>query len=545
MRDRWRARTDRVRGGHGVLREPTPPNREVFDPPAYGLRQTAGRLVNVWREQRRLSFVGLGYAFVYSVLSLAIPLLIATAIDSSIVDHRYPLAPLLVAIAVLSVLRAWVNYRRRYATSRVGVAIEARLRELLYEQYLRYPRPFYDRQPTGQVLSRATNDLYPVRYFIGWGLVQAVQSSMLIVGTGVLLALTNWQLALWSALPMPLIAIAARRFGGLVAPVSRAVQARKGDLTDAANEAVVGIEMVQAFGRGQIVRDRFARSRCCNQDGDAPPGAARVHLPTPIFYLPSLSVALVLFLGGRSVIQGTMSYGDLALFIQLLLQLVWPLESIGWILDLSQRALAAAGRTFSWLDQIPLLPEPSPAKARRRARDRPAVVAFDDVHFAYAEGAEVLRGVRLRVEPGEVVAVCGRTGAGKSTLLSLAPRLYDPCRGAVTLAGIDLRAMTLEEVRSSVTVVTQRPLLFTETLRENLLAGCPDASRNRDRARVPTSWCVDVPRPAARRPGHDHRRARHQPLRRPAPARHARPRVALAGARGGARRSAVGRRHGG
>ena len=476
VRDRWRARTDRVRGGHGVLREPTPPNREVFDPPAYGLRQTAGRLVNVWREQRRLSFVGLGYAFVYSVLSLAIPLLIATAIDSSIVDHRYPLAPLLVAIAVLSVLRAWVNYRRRYATSRVGVAIEARLRELLYEQYLRYPRPFYDRQPTGQVLSRATNDLYPVRYFIGWGLVQAVQSSMLIVGTGVLLALTNWQLALWSALPMPLIAIAARRFGGLVAPVSRAVQARKGDLTDAANEAVVGIEMVQAFGRGQIVRDRFGdRAAAIRAEMLRQARLESIYLP-PIFYLPSLSVALVLFLGGRSVIQGTMSYGDLALFIQLLLQLVWPLESIGWILDLSQRALAAAGRTFSWLDQIPLLPEPSPAKARRRARDRPAVVAFDDVHFAYAEGAEVLRGVRLRVEPGEVVAVCGRTGAGKSTLLSLAPRLYDPCRGAVTIAGIDLRAMTLEEVRSSVTVVTQRPLLFTETLRENLLAGCPDAS---------------------------------------------------------------------
>jgi hypothetical protein len=137
VRDRWRAGTDRVRGGHGELREPAPPDREVFDPPAYKLRKTAGRLVHVWREQRRLSFVGLGYAFVYSVLSLAIPLLIATAIDSSIVDHRYPLAPLLAAIAVLSVLRAWVNYRRRYATSRVGVAIEARLRELLYEQYLR------------------------------------------------------------------------------------------------------------------------------------------------------------------------------------------------------------------------------------------------------------------------------------------------------------------------------------------------------------------------------------------------------------------------
>jgi ATP-binding cassette subfamily B protein len=476
VRDRWRARPDRLNDGHATLPEPRPLETGPFDPPAYGMRTTARRLVQVWREERRLSLIGLGYAFVYSVLSLAIPLLIATAIDSSIVDHRYPLAPLLAAIAALSVIRAWVNYQRRYATSRVGIAIEARLRELLYQAYLRFPRPFYDRQPTGQVLSRATNDLYPVRYFIGWGLVQAVQSSMLIVGTAVLLALTNWQLALWSALPMPMIAVVARRFGHLVTPVSRAVQARKGDLTDAANEAVVGIEMVQAFGRGQIVRDRFAeRAGAIRTEMLRQARLEAIYLP-PIFYLPSLSVALVLFLGGRSVIDGTMSYGDLALFIQLLLQLVWPLESIGWILDLSQRALASAGRTFSWLDQIPLLPEPPPAQATRRPRDRPALVVFDNVQFAYADGPEVLRGVRLQVEPGEVVAVCGRTGAGKSTLLSLAPRLYDPSGGAVTLAGVDLRAMTLADVRSSVTVVSQRPLLFTETLRENVLAGCPDAS---------------------------------------------------------------------
>jgi len=470
VRDRWR-----VRRNHVDERCAEPQSREAvgggsFDPPPYGLARTAGRLAGVWREQWRLSAVALLYAFIYSVLSLAIPLLIAAAIDKSIVEHRYPLAPLLVAIGALSLVRAVVNYRRRYAASRVGIRVEARLRELLYEAYLRYPRAFYDRQPTGQVLSRATNDLYPVRYFIGWGMVQAVQSSMLIVGTGVLLAVTNWQLALWSALPLPLIAVAARRFGYSVAPVSRAVQARKGDLTDAANEAVVGIEM------GQVVRDRFAeRATAIRTEMLRQARLESIYLP-PIFYLPSLSVALVLFLGGRAVIHGTMTYGDLALFIQLLLQLVWPLESIGWILDLSQRALAAAGRTFSWLEQIPTLPEPPAAAVRRLPRDRPGVVGFDQVHFAYPEGSEVLRGVRLRVEPGEVVAVCGRTGAGKSTLLSLAPRLYDPSRGAVTLAGVDLRAMALDEVRSSVAVVTQRPLLFSDTLRENLAAGRPDAS---------------------------------------------------------------------
>jgi ABC-type multidrug transport system fused ATPase/permease subunit len=420
--------------------------------------------------------VGLGYALVYCVLSLVIPLLIAVTIDHSIIDHRYPLAPLLGAIGVLAVVRAWVNVRRRYATSRVGIEIEARMRELLYEAYLRYPRAFFDRQPTGQVLSRATNDLYPVRYFVGWGVVQAVQSSMLIVGTGVLLAVTNWQLALWSALPMPLIAVVAWRFGHRVAPVSRAVQARKGDLTDAANESVVGIEMVQAFGRGQVVRDRFAdRSAAIRTEMLRQARLESIYLP-PIFYLPSLSVALVLLLGGREVIHGTMSYGELALFIQLLLQLVWPLESIGLILDLSQRALAAAGRTFAWLDRIPLLPEPPTKQWRQSSSDRPSVVRFDEVHFGYPDGLEVLRGVRLCVEPGEVVAVCGRTGAGKSTLLSLVPRLYDPSRGRVTLAGVDLRAMRLEEVRTAVAVVTQRALLFTETLRENLVAGRPDAS---------------------------------------------------------------------
>ncbi|MHB1837707.1 MAG: ABC transporter transmembrane domain-containing protein [Solirubrobacteraceae bacterium] len=126
---------------------------------------------------------GLGYAFVYSALSLAIPALIARAIDRSLVSYREPLAPLLAAIAALALLRGWVNFRCRYATSRVGIAVEARMRELLYNAYLRFPRAFYDRQPTGQVLSRATNDLHPVRYFIGWGTVQAIQSTMLVVGT--------------------------------------------------------------------------------------------------------------------------------------------------------------------------------------------------------------------------------------------------------------------------------------------------------------------------------------------------------------------------
>ena len=151
------------------------------------------------------------------------------------------------------------------------------MRELLYAAYLRFPRAFYDLHPTGQVVSRATNDLYPIRYFIGWGLVQGAQSAMMVVGAGIVLGLTNPQLALWSALPLPLIAVVAWRFAHRVMPISRAVQARKGDVTESANEAVVGIEMVQAFGREDDVqralrraRRRGARPRCCARRGSSP-----------------------------------------------------------------------------------------------------------------------------------------------------------------------------------------------------------------------------------------------------------------------------------
>jgi ABC-type multidrug transport system fused ATPase/permease subunit len=476
VRHRWRARRDgRMRDPEGVAAPSAVEPAEPYDPAPYGLALTARRLVGLWREQRRLSLVGFAYAFVYSALSLAIPVLVARAIDRSIVTHREPLAPLLALILVLAIVRGEVNFLRRYATSRVGVEIEARVRELLYGAYLRFPRAFYDRQPTGQVLSRATNDLYPVRYFIGWGMVQAIQSAMLIVGTGVLLVVTNASLALWSALPLPLIAYVAWRFGRRVAPISRAVQARKGDLTDAANEAVVGIEMVQAFGREDIIQGRFAGRATAIRDEMI--NQARVeaaHLPF-VFYLPSLSVAVVLLLGGRAVIHGSLTYGQLALFIQLLLQIVWPLEAMGLILDLGQRALASAGRAFAWLEEIPLLPEAPADSAASLPAGSPVSVAFDDVHFSYSGGSEVLRGVQLSVAPDEIVAVCGRTGSGKSTLLSLLARHYDPTAGAVQLAGIDSRSLPLAQLRAAVAVVTQRPVLFSETLSANLLAGRPDA----------------------------------------------------------------------
>jgi ATP-binding cassette subfamily B protein len=444
------------------------------DPPDLGLLPTFRRLLGLWTAQWKLGLFGLTCSFLYSLISTTIPILIQRAIDDAIVPHEpQKLAPYIAAIAVLATLRFVINFNRRYATARIGVRIEARMRELLYQAYLRFPRAFYDRHATGQVLSRATNDLYPIRYFIGWGLVQGMQSLMMIVLAGIVLVLVDAQLALYAAIAMPPITWLTFRFARRVSPISRQVQERKGDVTEAADEAVVGIEMVQAFGREDDVRERFGdkaegvRSTVLRQAG-----VESRHLPG-LYYLPALSIAAVVFFGGRAVIEGQLTIGEFVLFETLLLQLVWPLEALGWITNLAQRALASAGRSFAWLEGIEPLPEPK--SPRHLPEGGPLGLRFESVSFAYGGEVDVLHDLDLAVEPGEIVAVCGPTGSGKTSLLNLLPRFYDPTGGHVRVGGVDTRDVPIAELRASVGLVTQRPVLFSVPLRENLTAGREDA----------------------------------------------------------------------
>jgi ABC-type multidrug transport system fused ATPase/permease subunit len=416
----------------------------------------------------------IAFALAFTAVSLAIPVLVQRTIDDAIDADagNLVLVGYLSAIAVAAGLRFLLNYKRRYATARIGIAVEARLRQMMYAAYLRYPRAFYDRHATGEVISRATNDIYPVRYFIGWGVVQALQSLMMLVGAAIVLANVNARLALIAALTMPPIAILTYVFAHRVFPISRKVQQRKGHLTEASDEVVVGIEMVQAFGREDDVRDRFAeRAEAVRSETMRQASIEARFLPGLIF-LPSLGIAAVLWFGGREAIDGSLTIGEFTLFVTLLLQLVWPLEALGWIINLGQRATAAASRCFAWLDGIAPLPEsPEP----RPVPEGPLTVRFEGVHFAYPTGAEVLSGVDLEVAPGEIVAVCGATGAGKTSLLNLVPRFYDPTAGRVLLGGVDASDVALEELRDAVALVTQKAVLFSVTLRDNLLAARPDA----------------------------------------------------------------------
>src|SRR6478736_5781246 len=443
------------------------------DPPDLGMLPTFRRLLRLWREQWKLGVFGLACSFVYTLISITIPILIQRAIDDAIVPHdESKLPPYIAAIGGLALLRFVIAFNRRYATARIGVRIEARMRELLYHAYLGYPRAFYDRHATGQVLSRATNDLYPVRYFIGWGMTQGIQSLMMIFGIAVVLCVVNLKLAVIALVAMPAVGVLAFTFGRKVVPISREVQQLKANVTEAADEAVVGIEMDQAFGREDDVQARFGGKAEAVRDGVLRQARIEAAFLPGLLFLPTLSIGAVLLFGGRDVINGTLTYGEFFLFYQLLLQLVWPLEALGWILSLAQRATASASRSFAWLRGIETIPEPTHPTQLPAGR---LSVAFQGVRFSYGTGSEVLSGIDLALEPGEIVAVCGPTGAGKTSLLNLLPRFYDPTEGRVLVGGVDLRDLTVEELRAAVALVTQRPILFSIPLRDNLTAARPDA----------------------------------------------------------------------
>jgi len=234
----------------------------------------------------------------------------------------------------------------------------------------------------------------------------------------------------------------------------------------------VGIEMVQAFGREDDVQARFAQKAEAVRDGVLRQARIEAAFLPGLICLPTISISAVVLFGGFDVIDGALTYGEFFLFYQLLLQLVWPLEALGWILSLAQRATASASRSFAWLQGIESIPEPEqPAHLPGGALP----ISFESVHFSYGIGSEVLSGVDLAIAPGEVIAVCGPTGAGKTSLLNLLPRFYDPTEGRVLLGGVDLRDVPVEELRATVALVTQRPILFSIPLRDNLTAARPDA----------------------------------------------------------------------
>jgi ABC-type multidrug transport system fused ATPase/permease subunit len=435
---------------------------------------TFRRLLGFLRPYRGQVIVSAVLAAGTQAAGLVIPYLTGAVIDSAQRGdgrrHIYGLALLIVAAGVV---KGVMMLFRRWLAGRLSLAVEYDLRNRLYEHLQRLSYRFFDRHQTGQLMSRATVDVQQVRVFLGYGLIFFSQNVFTVVIVLVALSLLNLQLTLIALAITPVIGVLAYRYSRLSHPVLKEVQQRVADVTTQAEENVVGVRVVKAFGQEQHEMERFrAGSERIFRQAVRAARLQAIYVPA-LSALPSLAIAGVLLVGGYQVVHHTLTLGEFFAVNAYLLLLVFPLRSMGMWVGQYQRAMASGERVFEVLDEARDVVERPDA---RPLPDGPGALSFRDVTFGYEPDRIVLAEIDLEIEAGQTVALIGPTGCGKTTLTALIPRFYDVLEGSVMLDGLDVREATLDSLRGAIGIVGQDTFLFSTTVAENIAYGAPAAT---------------------------------------------------------------------
>ncbi|MCU0313552.1 MAG: ABC transporter ATP-binding protein/permease [Solirubrobacteraceae bacterium] len=435
--------------------------------------KTFVRLLGFLRPYRRGVALSFALATAAMVMTVTIPWLTGRAIDRIDAGDEAGLELLGAAVLAAGVLRLTLTVVRRLVAGRVSLGVELDLRASMYERFQELELAFFDRQQTGQLMSRATVDLQSVRFFLGYGLVFMIQSALTILLSAVAMLIVDPRLAVISLAPVPFVILVAARYGRRSRPALQEVQQRIAELTADVEENVSGVRVVKAFAAEARQERRFRREVGRVFEQSMVSTRIQAFYNPFIGFLPQLGLAAVLFVGGRQVIDGTITLGEFSAFYTYLLMLIGPMRTLGISLGMAQRATASGARLFQILDRVPQI------TARPGAGPLPpgsGRVEFRGATLRY-EGAsrEALRDVTVTVPAGSTVAVVGATGSGKTTLVQLVPRLYDVTGGQVLVDGADVRDLDPAELRAAIAVVTDDPFLFSATVRENIAYARPDA----------------------------------------------------------------------
>jgi ATP-binding cassette subfamily B protein len=433
------------------------------------------RLLGFLRPYRAGAIWSIVLAAVAMGATVLIPWLTGLGIDAVSRHDRGDLK-LYAGLIVLAALgRVVLSVGRRLVAGRVSLGVELDLRNLMYAHLQALELGFFARQQTGQLMSRATVDLQAVRFFLGYGLVFIVQSALTILLGAAAMFLLQPGLAALALAPVPFVVFISARYGRRSRPALQEVQQRIAELTADVEENVSGVRVVKAFAAEERQLERFRGSVLRVFDQSMISTRLRAFYNPFIGFLPNLGLAVILLVGGRQVINGTLTLGDFTAFYAYLLMLINPMRQLGVVLGLAQRATASGARVFELLDRRPRIVSPAGAPPLPEGRGR---VELRNVRFAY-EGAPTpaLRDIDLTVDAGTTVALVGATGSGKSTLVQLLGRLYDVTEGSVLIDGADVREVDLESLRRSIAVVDDDPFLFSATVHDNIAYGKPDATR--------------------------------------------------------------------
>jgi ABC-type multidrug transport system fused ATPase/permease subunit len=437
--------------------------------------RTFRRLLGFLRPYRG----GVAWSFVFAAgaigATVLIPFLTGRAINSIKGHDRHVLVTWGLLIAAAGLGRLVLSVFRRLVAGRVSLGVEMDLRNGIYAQLQRLELSFFDRQQTGQLMSRATVDLQSVRWFLGYGLVFIAQSLLSILLAAAAMFILRPDLAAMSLAPVLVVIFIAQRYGKYSRPALQEAQQRIAELTADAEENISGIRVVKAFAQEERQLARFGHSvsRVFDQQMTATRIQARY---TPIIgFLPNLGLAVILLVGGREVIDGSLSLGTFTAFYAYLLILISPMRTLGYMLSAAQRATASGARIFQVLDRAPRMTVPENAPALPPGRGE---VTFDGAGLTFEGSARpALHDIDLEIEAGSTVALVGAMGSGKTALVSLIPRLYDVTEGSVRIDGADVRDVDPTSLRHQIAVVTDDPFLFSATVHDNIAYGRPEATR--------------------------------------------------------------------
>jgi len=438
-------------------------------------RRAAWKFVRAIVRSQTAGVVGAAIAgLLWQAGAVAAPLMVKNAIDHGVLTNdRRTLLIWLGALLAVGLLEMTAGSVRHYYAIRNRARSDARVRDAIFAHALRLDASYHDRVGPGELMSRASSDSEHVARMMD-SIGHTIGYVLTVVAVAVVLLVIDWRLAIVVLFPLPLISIAGWIYSRRYHARTERLQHSWGQASSLVEETIAGIRVVKGIGAGRPLAGDFRRRSSTIVDRAL--DIARldaVFMPT-IEFLPLLGMLGVLWLGGRRVIAGDLTIGSYVAFSSYIAYLVWPLRVLGQRVTTLQKAVGASARIAEVLDAEPRLREPRhPVELERPVRGD---VRLAGVRFGHEDGHPVLDGVELHVAPGESLALVGPTGSGKSTIAGLLARLYDPDDGAVLLDGHNVRDLRLSDVRRAVALVFEDTFLFTDTVRENIRFGRPDAA---------------------------------------------------------------------
>lgn len=377
-------------------------------------------------------------------------------------------------IIVVFFFRGIFFYGQTYLMSYIGQKVVIDIREMVYRHLQKLSLSYYERNRTGQIMSHITNDVAAVQSALVETMIEMVTEGMTLLGSLAAMFYLHWQLALLTLITAPLVGQAMNIFGKKLRVSSAVIQERAADITSVLQESISSVRVIKSFAREDYEIERFKKENHSNFRAQMKNSQIMAILTPIIEFVAAIGVTLIIWYGGREVINNHLTAGALIAFLTYAVNLSNPIKRLSRVYANIQKAMAAADRVFHVLDTQPEIEDMPGAKTMAKIEGH---VAFHEVNFEYKPGELALNKVQLTVQPGQVVAIVGPSGAGKTTIANMIPRFYDPLSGNITIDGMDIKTVTLRSLREQIGIVPQETILFNGSVYENILYGRLDAAQ--------------------------------------------------------------------